>query len=494
MSTRAYLGLDVGGTGAKAGVYDATGRRLGAGQVAYTPTVSPEGHVELPIETVYAACRDAARAAIAQAGVSVAALAIATQGQTFVSLDAEDRPLHPAIVWYDSRAAREAAELAQAVAAAGERLPESDIAAIATAPKILWLRRHHPAQMARARRYLLLPDYLAYRLTGDAATDPCTASSTGLYRDDDPDYSPTMLAAAQISREELARIQPAGAPIGRVRPAMAAEWGLSPEALLVTGTNDQYAGALGAGNCRPGILSVTTGTCLALVTLTEQLPDPLPEGLLGGRFPIPRYQFALCYSKTAGVVLDWFRRVFCPERSLAELEALAAQSPPGSNGVTMLHHFDGMVSPRPNADARGAFCGLSLSHGLGDLYRAILESLAFSLRENQALMRAAGLPVTVVRALGGGARSDLLLQIDADVCGLPVERPAVTEAATLGAALLAVAGAGEYGSVEEASERCYRPARVFTPNQPAAYEAPFAAYRAACRRLHEPEPPVPAPA
>ena len=241
MSTRAYLGLDVGGTGAKAGVYDATGRRLGAGQVAYTPTVSPEGHVELPIETVYAACRDAARAAIAQAGVSVAALAIATQGQTFVSLDAEDRPLHPAIVWYDSRAAREAAELAQAVAAAGERLPESDIAAIATAPKILWLRR-------LTRRRWPCPALSAASVTSPTASPATRRPIPALPAA--PVFTAMMTRTTRRRcwrradcREELARIQPAGARSARAA-GNAASGGFLPR-LLVTGTNDQYAGALG---------------------------------------------------------------------------------------------------------------------------------------------------------------------------------------------------------------------------------------------------------
>jgi len=482
----AYLGLDVGGTGAKAGVFDAAGRRLGQGHVTYVPSVSPEGHAEISIERIYEAARDAARQAVAEAGVPVAALAISSQGQTFVSLDASDRPLHPAILWYDSRASKEAEELRARVASLGAPELARGITAIAVAPKIRWLRRYCPKAMERARRYLLLPDYLNYRLTGEAVTDPSTASSTGLYAYDLPDYPPAALAAAEIDRAQVARIQPSGTSVGRVRPEMAAEWGLSPETLVGVGTNDQYAGALGVGNCRPGILSETTGTCLALVTLARRLPEPMPPGLLGGRFPIPEYYFALAYSKTAGLVLEWFRRVLASGKSMAELDAMAAGVLPGSRGVVMLHHFDGMVSPRPNPGARGAFLGLSLSHTAADLYRSILESIAFSLRENLELLGDVGLRVDVIRAIGGGARSDLWLQMKADLCGLPVERPEVTEAATLGSAMLAATGAGRYASLAEASDRCYRAARTFAPNGRAQqqYQEAYAAYRDACERLH----------
>lgn len=482
----AYLGLDIGGTGAKAGVFDESGRRMGQGHVTYAPSVSPEGRAEIPITRIYEAARDASREAIAEAGVPVAALAISSQGQTFVSLDTTDRPLHPAILWYDSRAAAEAEELGARVAALGAPELASGMNAIAVAPKILWLRRHGPRAMERARRYLLLPDYLNYRLTGEAVTDPSTAASTGLYAYDSPDYSRAALAAAETDRAQLARIQPPGTIMGRARPEVAAEWGLSPETLVVVGTNDQYAGALGAGNCRPGILSETTGTCLALVTLARRLPEPMPPGLLGGRFPIPECHFVLAYSKTAGLVLDWFRRELAPGKSMAELDAMAAAVPPGSRGVVMLHHFDGMVSPHPNPGARGAFCGLSLSHTAADLYRSILESIAFSLRENLELLREAGLRVERIRSIGGGARSDLWLQVKADLCGLPVERPEVTEAATLGSAMLAATGAGRHASLAEASEWCYRAARTFTPNGGVQqqYQEAYAAYRDACEKLH----------
>jgi xylulokinase len=464
MKLEGYLGLDVGGTGAKAGVVDERGRLLGISQRPYRPQLTEDGYSEIPIDTVYSAAREAAVSAIAESGARVVALSISSQGQTFVSLDDHDEPLHSAIVWYDARAAEQANRLTQALQSGHLQGAMPFVTPIATGPKIMWLHEHLPARMAPAKRYLLLPDYLAYRLTGRAVTDPSTAASTALYAEDAADYCPAALTAAGISKGAVAEIQKSGQPIARVLPKSAPPWGLDSETLVVTGTNDQYAGALGAGNCRPGIVSVTTGTCLALVTLTEHLPQPMPPGLLGGRFPIPRYQFALAFSKTAGVVLEWFNRELSPDRNLRDLDDMASHVPIGSRGVTMLPYFDGMISPVPDPDARGGFLNLSLHHTRADMYRATLEGLGYTLHENLEFFRRCGFDVNIVRAIGGGAKSDFWLQMIADITGLSIERPMVAEAAVLGAAMIAAVGSGAFSSLEECSEAFYKRERVFAPH------------------------------
>ena len=276
--------------------------------------------------------------------------------------------------------------------------------------------------------------YLAYVLTGKAVTDPTTASSTGLYA-----KGAKLLLRCGPGRAghegSVAEIRQTGQPVGHVLPEHAETWQLTPQTLVVTGTNDQYAGALGAGNCRPNV-SVTVGTCLALVTLTERLPASLPAGLLRGRFPIPRYQYVLAFAKTAGVVLEWFNRELSPGESLGDLDQMASSVPIGSRGVVMLPHFDGMISPAPNPDARGAFLNLSLHHTRLEMYHAILESLGFCLNENIQLLQGAGFRTGVVRLIGGGAKSSYWLQMAADITGLPVEKPMVGEAAVLGAAMI----------------------------------------------------------
>lgn len=475
----AYLGLDVGGTGAKAGVFDPSGTLIGFGHAGYAPHISPEGHAEIPIEDIHQAARQAVREAVRNSGANIRGMAVSSQGQTFVALDERDQPVYPAIIWYDSRAAVQAAELERILKPTAADAPLPSIDALASAVKVMWLREKYPERMSRALRFLLLPDYFAHILTGRAVTDPSTAASTGLYAEDTPTYSEAALKASGIARTQLAEIQSPGSPIGVLLPGQAQEWGLQASTLLCVGTNDQYAGALGAGNCRPRILSETTGTCLALVTLAESLPAQMPSGLFAGRFPIERYQFVLAYSKTAGLVLDWFRREVAADTSWESLERMAAEVPPGCRGLTALPHFDGTISPVPNASARGAFYYLSLQHTRADLFRALLESLAFALKENLALIRRQGLDVDVIRSIGGGAKSALWLQIKADVLGLPVEKPAVTEAAVLGAAMLAAMGCGEFKSLAESSEAFYRVDRVFQPDSAATrlYQPAYERYR-----------------
>jgi xylulokinase len=487
MKQAAYLGLDVGGTSAKAGVVDRHGHLLGMSHRSYHPEVTEDGRVEIPIETIYSAAREATVSAVHESGARVAALSISSQGQTFVSLNQRDEPLHPAIVWYDARASEQAKRLTRALQSSNlqEAMPFVD--ALATGPKIMWLHEHFPALMARAKRYLLVPDYFAYRLTGRPVIDPCTASSTGLYAEDAPNYCATALAAAEINRSEVAEIENSGRPIGRVLKECAEPWELDTQTLVVAGTNDQYAGALGAGNCRTGIVTVTTGTCLALVTLAERLPQPLPPGLLGGRFPIRRYQYALAFSKTAGTVLEWFNRELSLGQSLRELDAMASDVPVGSRGVIILPHFDGMISPLPDPGARGAFLNLSLHHTRADMYRATLEGLGYALRESIDLLRRYGFPIEAVRSIGGGAKSDVWLQMMADITGLPIERPAIVEAALLGAAIIAAVGSGAFSSLEESSEALYRVKRIFSPSADnhALYEKLFERYVRLYRHVYQ---------
>ncbi len=483
MKQTAFLGLDLGGTSAKAGVFDHAGKMLGFARRGYEPLVDEHGHVEIPIEDIYDAARESVRQAVADSEARISAMSISSQGETFVSLDEQDRPLHRAIVWYDGRAREQSERLKKqyrVAAFAGKGTKESSphFDPMCSGPKIVWLKDHFPDMMKRARRFLLLPDYIAYRLTGRAVTDSNTAASTALCAEGSRDFNKTALAVAGIAREQLAEVFLPGDSAGEILPEMAKDWRLEPGVLFVAGTNDQYAGALGAGNCRPGILSETSGTCLALVTLAAELPDPLPIGLFGGRFPIPEFKFALAYSKTAGVVLDWFMREFCRGSDVGALNAEAERVPIGCRGLTMIPHFDGTISPDPDPDVRGAFVHLTLKHTRADMFRAILEALSFSLKENIEFLGRHGFRIETIRSIGGGAKSDLWLQMKADVTGMPIERPAVTEAAVLGAAMLAACGNGDFHSLAESSASLYHREKVFEPDpaRSADYEEPYRKY------------------
>lgn len=482
MNSETYLGLDLGGTGAKAAVFDRAGKMLGFGRAAYTPDVPSAGWAETPLGAIHAAAREAVRTAVCTAPGTVRAMAISSQGQTFVALDESDRPLYPVIMWYDSRGAAQAEQLSAKFAA--RNVGPVGMSTIATASKIVWLKESHPERMRRARRYLLLPDYFAYHLTGRAVMDENTACSTGLYLEKLADFSLPALEICGIVRGQLAEIASPGSVIGHLLPDRAADWGLTPETLLVVGTNDQYAGALGAGNCRPGIVTVSFGTCLALLTLTHDQNGRLSSGLFDGKFPIPGLRYRLAFAKTAGVLLDWFRRELGGNLSFDELNAAAQGVPPGSRGLTVCPHFDGRISPSPDAAMHGALLHLTLQHTRSDIYRALLESLAFCLRENLEMLERCDLPVEIVRVIGGGAGNDFWMQMQADITGRDIERPASSEAATLGAAMLAMAGAAGAGAdLAEISAGCFSIGRIFHPISAIApaYDAAYKRYQAAMR-------------
>jgi xylulokinase len=468
MSKEGYLGLDLGGTGVKAAVFDRQGKPLALAHRPYRTEISPEGHAELDIRIIDKAAREAVREATGRAQVRVLALSISSQGQTFVTLDATDRPLHRVIAWFDSRAVKEARQI-------HEDLEESDrqgldLSPIASAAKILWLRKNRPEISSRAARILLLPDYVTYRLTGQAVCDPVMAWTTGLFSESEGEYRLGALRLVGVAREQLSGVAPAGTRVGEVLPRVADEWGLEAGTQVAVGTNDQLAGALGAGNVSPGIVSETTGTCLALITLAQPPLPQLPRGLFQGPSPVFGFRYLLAYSKTAGLLLEWFRSQLGAGRSLEDLDAEALLIAPGSQGLSVLPHFDGMVSPNPNPSARGAFINLSLRHTPAHLYRAILESVAFSLRENLELITTAGFRIGRLRSIGGGARSDVWLQIKADVTGQEIERPLVPEAAVLGAAMMAATCVGHFKSVKEASEALYKGLKVFYPRSAAHQE------------------------
>ncbi|MCL5256872.1 MAG: FGGY family carbohydrate kinase [Chloroflexi bacterium] len=486
MSTPGYLGIDIGGSAAKAGVFDATGSPLSFSRSPLPPCQTSRGLAETPIETIYTTVRDVAVCAARGSGARIRSMAISSQGETFVSLDRQGNPLHPAIMWYDSRAVQQWQYLQEAIGrySGEEALPV--IEQVCSAPKILWLHHNRPDVAQLVDRHLLLPDYLAYRLTGSAITDPQMARTSGFYAEDSPGYSEPVLAMVGAQARQLAGIQPAGSPIGRLLPEVAVEWGLSPETLLVTGTNDQFSGALGAGLSRPGALFESSGTCLALLALTERLASGLPSGLLGGRFPVTKYQYGLAYAKTGGLLLDWFRENFAGTKTNAELDAIASTAPLGAGGLIVLPHLDGIMTPKPKPDARGFFCSLSLSSTLADVYRALLESLSFALREYAELLKRHGFQAQVLRCTGGGAKSDFWSQMKADVTGLVAERPAVAEAATLGAAMLAAFGSGEFASLEEAVAAFYHCGSIFSPDpdRHERYESPYLSYLGFANKLY----------
>ena len=463
MADELYIGIDLGTTGVKAGLFDATGAAVATASREIQLDTPAPGFAEFDADTYVDLAFDAIRETLDGADASaVKAVGLSSQAQTFVALDADGRPVRPAVSWLDVRAEAEADELS----AIATRLGGEPVNAIASGPKLLWLRRHEPDVMAAVRMIQVIPDYFLYRLTGRAATDPVTAASTGAYDRWKARWVDEVLGACGLDAGMMPDVLQPGTVAGPLTAPAAEKLGLSAGVVAVVGTNDQYTGALGAGNVEPGCASLALGTALALVaTSTTRENVPAGEGLAVHPASRPGHELyaVLAYAKTSGVVVRWFRDQFASGRSYDELFAEMDAVPIGADGVTCIPHFSGTATPDFDASVRGAFAGLNLSHTRAHLARALAESLAFTVRDNLDLIERT-VHVDEIRAIGGGARSDVWLQMIADATGVPVERPKTREAACLGAAALAMVGAGRFATVAEAAARLYKRERRFAPD------------------------------
>lgn len=480
---KCVLALDVGTTALKGALVDLSGRPLAMTVHEYDLIKPAPDIVELDPDTYWTAAKSVIRALLTASGIPPAALAAAgvtSQGETLIVLDKTGRPLRNAIVWLDNRSREEAAEL-------GRRFPLDDVYRITgqqemaptwTATRLLWLKKYEPAVFARTAKFLLPADYLLFKLTGRYATDPGLNPSTLYFDLVRRAWWPEMLDALGITAARLPDLLQPREPAGPITAAAAAETGL-PAGIPVSGAPiDQVAGAVGAGNLRPGMVTETTGAALALcATVDRPLYDPRKRvGLYNHALP-DRYVL-LPWVPTAGMALRWFRDELAGGADYDTLTAEAAATPPGSDGLTLLPHFCGAGSPDMNPKARGVLWGLTLGHRRGHIARAILESVAFMLKDNLAMLESLGAPVTEVRALGGGAKSRLWLQIKADVCQKEFLTMACEETTCLGVAMLAGVSAGLYANLDEARDRMVQIRERFTPQEKnrAAYDAAYQSY------------------
>lgn len=484
-----FLTFDIGTTALKTALIAGDGRVVGLHTEEYTFSSDQPDTAEMNPETYWGAAVSGARSVLLQSGADsseVLAIGFSSQGQTFVPLDSKGRTLTPAIVWTDKRASEIAARWE------AEWLTKDDFRRISGYPwlpseltvfKVAWLAEHSP-EAHRAWKFLCLPDYLIYRMTGETVTDHVTAQFSGFYDIVANRWEHRMLASAGISEGQLPEVMQSGSRVGALLPGAADELGVPAGVMVCLGANDQIAGAVGAGNVRPGLVSETTGTALAVAATTNELLD---DGhVLVGRHAVADRFYALAFVNTSAVVLKWFRDICAPGEDYESFVSGVESISPGCDGLTVLPHFEGTHWPVSAPSSRGAVAGLCLGHGRAHIARAIMEACACELQDCVDLLRNAGVQPGSVRSLGGAARNALWLQMKADMLGIPVERPACPHAAPLGAAMLAAFGIGQFRSIEEASEAFYAPSATFEPREElhSSYLDVYSRYRDLCARLY----------
>lgn len=372
------------------------------------------------------------------------------------------QPARLALVWMDTRSQPESEELSKAFGHARvlDISGQPEITPLWPVTKLRWLSKHEPTTVRRTAKFLLPEDYLLYRLSDRFAAEPSIWSSSVVLDIGRRRWSEELLAFAGIRAEQLPDLFPSGTAIGFVSKACAGETGLSTKTAVVTGGLDQTCAGIAAGNIEPGVVSVSTGSVLALLaTVCEPIFDH------STRVPchihaVPERYCLLPWNQTGGLAFKWFKDRFAAETAvIAEssaqsiydvLTAEAAKAPAGSDGIVMLPHLQGALFPEFDTNARGVFFGFSLTHTRAHFVRALLEAVSFMIRRNLEGLNRLGVRARELRVLGGGSKSRLWSQIHADTCGIPVVVPTQGEAAVLGAAILAAVGIHAYADIASA--------------------------------------------
>jgi xylulokinase len=481
------VGIDVGTTGVKGVAISATGEVVARVEIGYELSIPQPGWAEQDPEDWWRASELALASLGDQLGEqggreAIAGIGLSGQMHGLVCLDAERRVLFPAILWNDQRTGEECAEIERRVGLERLiRLTGNRALPGFTAPKLLWLRRHEPDVYARIRHVLLPKDYVRLRLTGELAIDAADASGTLLFDVAKRAWSEEVLEALEIPAEWLPRVLESPEASGLTQTGVP----------VAAGAGDQQAGALGVGVVRPGPLSVVLGTSGVVFAALDRYACDREARVHAFCHAVPGVWEAMGVMLSAAGSLRWLRDALVPGAGYEELTAEAARWQPGVEGLLFLPYLQGERTPHADPNARGAFTGLSLVHDRGALVRAVLEGVAFGLRDSLELLRELGVEPESGRASGGGARSRLWLEIVASVLGMPLELTAVEEGAAYGAALLGGIAAGVFSDAEEAVLACVRVRDRVEPNHEwqESYERGYARFRAlypALRALEEP--------
>lgn len=461
------LGIDVSTTGVKALVID----RDGAIVATFTSPLTlsnprPLWSEQHPRDWWQAAVTSIKQVLGETAAADIAAIGLTGQMHGLVLLDDEGEVLRPAILWNDQRCAEECDEIRERTGK--ERLVQlsgNDALTGFTAPKILWVRKHEPQVYESARQVLLPKDYLRYKLTHEYAMDKADGSGTLLFDLEKRDWSSEVLEALEIPAAWLPNTFEGPEITGRVTRDAAEATGLREGTPVVAGGGDQSAQAVGVGAIRPGVLAVTMGTSGVVFAATES-PLIEPQGRLHAFcHAVPERWHLMGVMLSAAGSLQWYRDALYPTVSFDELVGEAAHVPAGSDGLLFLPYLCGERTPHPDPLARGAWVGLTLRHSRGHLTRAVLEGVAFGLKDIFSLMQDAGMrAIDQVRVSGGGAKSVVWRQVLADVLGTELVTVNTTEGAAYGAALLAGVAAGVWPNVDTACAETIRVSDRISPD------------------------------
>jgi len=479
-----FLGIDASTTSSKALLIDEQGNVVAVASNPHTLQTPRALWSEQNPREWWVAVSASIRSVLEQAGIrgeGVSAVGLTGQMHGLVLLDEAGNVLRPAILWNDQRTQSQCDAIHRIIGREKFIQITGNVALTGfTAPKILWVKENEPEVFAKAKHVLLPKDYVRYQLTGEYAMDKADGAGTVLFDLKSRDWSDEVLSVLEIPREWMPKTFEGTEFTGFVTEEAASLTGLKAGTPVAAGGGDQAAGAVGVGAVEPGIIGLTVGTSGVVFATT---PSALiePEGRLHAFcHAVPGMWHFMGVMLSAAGSLQWYRDTLAPNASFDDLLKEAEEIPAGSEGSQFLPYLSGERTPHPDPLARGAFIGLTLRHNRAHMTRAVLEGVAFGLKDSFTLIQNAGLgEITQVRGSGGGTKGALWRQIMASVLEAELVTVNTTEGGAYGAALLAGVGAGAWSDVVSACKACIKITGSTQPDasQTEAYEKAYTIYR-----------------
>lgn len=486
------LTFDIGTTSVKTCVFNRKLENIASGTEEYSLNTQDGNIVELEAEQYFEALvRGFGAVATDEIRRGIKGITISSQGETLIPVDRAGTPLRSAIVWLDGRAGKEAEEIA-ALPLHREFYHRTGLLTadeLCPVAKVKWLADNEPGIYRETHKILLLEDYLLFRLCGRFVSERTIQCSTGYYDTRHDCWWTEMFDALHLDIDKMPGLVECGEEVGALTAAAAQRLGLAETVRIFAGAMDQIAAAAGGGNLGEGIVTETTGTALVIMATTDAEGFDRAEGVIVYRHVLPGKFYYTPYCTTSGMILKWFKDTFCAEEARrAEAEGkdvydilcgMALTVPPGAGGLVALPYFTGMLQPENNPSMRGIFAGLTLNTGKAHFIRAILEAVAYMLRENLELIESrTHTEVKQVRSFGGASKSAVWRQIKADICGKQLVTMRQTECASLGVAMLAACSLGWYPDLAEAA-KAQEPAALSLPDERKreVYDKGYGVYR-----------------
>ena len=483
-------GLDIGTTGCKLTVFDEAGEKLGQAYREY-PTSRRSGAHEIDASDILSSVLEVLRELSGYP--DIAGIGVTSFGETFVLTDEEGRPLHRSMLYTDPRGKEQCRTLTDAKG-------EKAIAAITglrphemySLPKIMWMKENKPEIYAKAKHIFLMEDFVVFALTGTAQIDYSLATRSMAFDIRKLSWSEELLNLAGIDRRLFSRPVPTGTAAGTIRKSVAEATGLPETVQIISVSHDQIAAGIGAGVFDAGAAVDGAGTVQCLTVIYEGIPTS--DIIYEGSYPIVPYVVpgkyaSYGFSYTGGALMQWCVDTLAKkEKELAAaagcsvnefLERTFRDRTEGPSGMLVLPHFAGAATPYMDTGSRGAILGLTADSTVGDIYRACMEGVVYEMRINYDRLKESGAHPAMLRATGGGARSNVWMQMKADVLNLPVTALGTSDAGTVGSAMLTGIATGCYENLADAADHMVRTAQIFypRPEMHERYEAVYARYQ-----------------